>query len=103
MAGSNEVLFVTFVVFNFSLYRINRYGLLRLGQNNNEVILLLQITAISYNVTSVLSLTSVTLWAKNIACNVREQMTKRKEWHIKLHATITNITVLLLYTQAYIQ
>jgi hypothetical protein len=49
--GSNEVLFVTFVVFNFSLYRIDRYGLLRLGQNNREVILLLQITAISYNVT----------------------------------------------------
>jgi len=101
MAGSNEVLFVTFVVFNFSLYRINRYGLLRL--NNNEVILLLQITAISYNVTSVLSPTSVTLWAKNIACNVREQMTKCKEWHIKLHAIITNITVPLLCIQAYIQ
>jgi hypothetical protein len=65
---SNEVLFVSFVVFNFSLYRIISYGLLRLGQNNSEVILLLQITAISYNVTSILSPTSITLWAKNIAC-----------------------------------
>jgi hypothetical protein len=51
--ATNEVLYVIFVVFNFSLYRINRYGLLQLGQNNSEVTLLLQITAISYNVTSI--------------------------------------------------
>jgi hypothetical protein len=65
--GSNEVLFVNSVVFNFSLYRSNRYGLLRLGQNNSEVILLLQITAISYSVTSILLPTTITLWAKNMA------------------------------------
>lgn len=100
--GSNEVLFVNFVVFNFSLYRINKYGLVRLGQNNSEVILLLQITAISYNVTSILSPTSITLWAKNITCNVREQMTKCKEWHIKVNAIITNInSTLIIYIGLY--
>jgi len=93
--GSNEVLFVNLVVFNFSLYCINRYGL-RLGQNNSEVILLLHITAISYSVTSILSPTTITLWAKNIVCIVREQMAKCKEWHSKVPAIITNINSILI-------
>jgi len=90
---------VTFVVFNFSLYRINRCGLLRLGQNNSEVILLLRITAIYYIVTSILSPMYITLWAKNVDCNVREPMTKCKEWHIKVHAIITIInSTLIIHT-----
>jgi len=96
MDGSNAVLSVKSVVFNFSLYCINRYGLLRLGQNNSEVILLLQITANSYSVTSILSPTTITLWAKNITCTVREQTAKCKEWHIKVHAVITNINSILI-------
>lgn len=85
--------------FNFSLYRINRCGLLRLGQNSSKVILLLQITAVCYNVTSILSPAYVTLWAKNITCNVTEPVTKCKEWHIKVHAITTNInSTLIIHT-----